>query len=153
MKVKQPGNFSKLNPELHSAIARLYKTGDYTVENLAKQYNVTTRTIQRIAKKNGVIRTQAEANKIAAPLKHYRTIPLSMRAPRKSISQKLRFELVTSHPFCTLCGMRPSDGVRLEVDHIDENSTNNDMSNFQILCTLCNVGKSHEARFGPTPVK
>lgn len=146
-KVSYKGNFKKLSPELHKAIAKLYASGDFTVEYLAKTYNVSVRQIQRVAKAQGVIRTQAEANRVAAPLKHYHTIPLEFRVQRKQISQKLRYQLISQHPYCTTCGMRPDQGIRLEVDHKDNDATNNDLSNLQVLCAPCNRGKSDLDRF------
>ncbi len=145
--VKYKGNFNKLSPDLHEAVAKLYATGRYTTEQLAKQYNVSTRQVQRIAKNKGVIRTQAEANKIAAPLKRYHTIPIEMRVKRKQLSQKLRYQVISANPYCVICGMRPNDGIRLEVDHIDENPMNNDIKNLQVLCGSCNTGKSHVSRY------
>jgi hypothetical protein len=146
-KVKNNGNYSKLSPELHQSIARLYASGQYTTEYLAKSYHVSSRSIQRIAKKHGVIRSQADANRVAAPLKHYRTIPIELRVKRKHLSLKKRFEIISARPFCTLCGMRSDDGVRLEVDHIDEDATNNADANLQVLCNRCNLGKSHMHKF------
>lgn len=145
--MKYQGNYKKLSPKLHEAVAKLYASGLYTTEQLAKQYNVSTRQIQRIAKNKGVIRTLAEANKIAAPLKHYHTIPIDMRVKRKHISQRIRYETIAAHPYCNNCGMRPDDGIRLEVDHIDENPMNNNPDNLQVLCDMCNKGKSHASRF------
>lgn len=144
------GNYSKLTPELHQAIAKLYASGTFTTEKLARQYGVTTKTIQRIAKKHGVIRSQAEANRIIAPLKHYHTIPIELRVKRKHISAKLRFQTISNHPYCSVCGSRPLDGIRLEVDHIDENPLNNDPANLQVLCGGCNKGKSHLSRYPVT---
>lgn len=146
--IKYQGNYSKLSPELHKAIAKLYATGSYTTEHLASVYKVSARTIQRIATKHGVIRTQAEANKVSAPLKHYQTVPIELRVKRKHLSSKQRYAVIASHPYCNNCGSKPSEaGVRLEVDHIDENPMNNDSDNLQVLCRACNTGKSHLARF------
>lgn len=131
----------------HSGIVQLYKTGSYTTERIAEIYNVSIRQVQRIAKKYGVIRTLAEANRIAAPLKNYHTIPDEFKVKRKQLSNKLRYRIIHAHPYCTVCGMRPDTGVRLEVDHIDENAENNLDSNLQVLCTKCNNGKSQLSRF------
>lgn len=144
---KYKANFTKLSPALHDAVAKLYASGSFTTEQLAKQYNISVRQVQRIAKKKGVIRTQAEANRVAAPLKRYHTIPIEMRVKRKQLSNKIRYQVISAHPYCVVCGMRPDDGVRLEVDHIDENATNNDPANLQVLCGKCNTGKSHLHRF------
>jgi 5-methylcytosine-specific restriction endonuclease McrA len=132
----------------HAGVLALYKTGKYTTERIAKNYDISVRQVQRIAGKAGVIRSQAEANRVAAPLKNYRTIPIEMRVKRKQLGNKQRYIIISSHPYCVVCGMKPLDGVRLEVDHIDENPLNNDVSNLQVLCTKCNNGKSQLARFG-----
>lgn len=48
---------------------------------------------------------------------------------------------------CSCCGKRPEDGVSLHVDHIKPRSLypelEADIENLQILCELCNVGKSN----------
>jgi 5-methylcytosine-specific restriction endonuclease McrA len=148
-RIKYTNNYTKLSPDLHKAIASLYKTGKYTTESLAKTYNVTTRTVQRIAKKHGVIRTQAEANKMVAPLKAYyrMRVPEHLKKQRKQISQKLRYHLISNAVGCGVCGA-PKGSVPLHVDHIDNDATNNDLSNLQVLCAPCNTGKSHLDRFG-----
>ncbi len=125
----------------------MYKSCKFTTEYIAKLYGVSVRQVQRIARNGGVIRDIAEANRVAAPLKHYHHVPIELRVKRKQISQKVRFQTISSHPYCSTCGGRVSDGFRLEVDHIDENPTNNDPSNLQVLCGSCNLGKSHLARF------
>lgn len=143
----------RITRDKHQGIVALYKTGQYTTEQIAINYNVTVRQVQRIASKYGVIRTIAESNKLMAPLKHYHTIPLELRRKqRKYISNKRRFEIIAAHPYCNNCGMRPADGIRLEVDHIDEDATNNEATNLQVLCGACNTGKSHAVRFGSTTV-
>lgn len=131
----------------HKGVVALYTSGKFTTENIAKNYDLSNRQVQRIARNYGVIRTQAESNKLIAPLKHYRTIPKEFRVKRKQISNRLRIEMILSHPSCTTCGMTVADGVRLEVDHIDNDPCNNDLSNLQVLCALCNRGKADIHRF------
>lgn len=133
--------------DLHYGVVQLYKSGSYTTEQIAKNYNLSPRQVQRIATKYGVIRTQAEANRVVAPLKNYKTVPLEFRVKRKQLSLKKRYEIISNHPYCKVCGMRPDSGVRLEVDHRDENPQNNNDTNLQVLCNRCNTGKSHLARF------
>lgn len=137
----------RLMKDKHQGILALYVSAKYTTEQIAKNYNLSVREVQRIAKKAGVIRSQAEANRVAAPLKHYHTIPAELRVKRKGLTLKVRYQTIMGHPYCVTCGMRPDDGVRLEVDHMDEDATNNDPANLQVLCTKCNQGKSHVARF------
>jgi hypothetical protein len=127
----------------YAEIAELYKSNTVTVENIADRYMTTTRTIQRIAKTMGVNITQAEANKRTAKFKRYYKKPEHLKQKRKHISQKLRFEILKRHPYCTICGASAKDGVRLEVDRKDDDNRNNERSNLQVLCNRCNIGKFH----------
>jgi 5-methylcytosine-specific restriction endonuclease McrA len=45
---------------------------------------------------------------------------------------------------CRLCGAAPSDGAKLQVDHIVPWSKGGAtvLTNLQILCEQCNIGKS-----------
>lgn len=139
---------SKLSNHQHSKILSMYLSGSYTTESIAKQFNITSRSVQRLAKKHGIIRTQAEANRLSVPLKSYHKTPLEFRVKRKHISRKQRYLIINKHPYCTNCGLTVEQGIRLEVDHIDEDATNNMITNLQVLCNLCNGGKSQLARFG-----
>lgn len=47
---------------------------------------------------------------------------------------------------CEKCGFIPEHKCQLDVDHIDENHSNNDPSNFQTLCANCHRLKSYLAR-------
>jgi 5-methylcytosine-specific restriction endonuclease McrA len=59
---------------------------------------------------------------------------------RKSLPLGLRFELLNKNPRCAICGRTAATGV-LEIDHIDSDPSNNDLSNLQVLCADCNMGK------------
>jgi 5-methylcytosine-specific restriction endonuclease McrA len=132
----------------HKGIVALYKSGKFTSEQIAINYNITPKTVQRVAKKYGAIRTLAESNKLMAKHKNYKHIPTEYKVRRKHLTNKLRYSIINKQPYCTNCGMKPSEGVRLEVDHINNNSADNNLSNLQVLCQLCNTGKSHLDRFG-----
>lgn len=138
----------KRKAEQHAVIGRLYATGNYTTQQLAQLYGIGTRQIQRIAKMEGVVRTVSESNKLMAPLKNYRRLPPGMKAVRKGLLQRVRYEMIVNNPYCALCGKTLEDGIKLEVDHIDNNPTNNDLANLQVLCNKCNSGKGHLKRFG-----
>ncbi len=133
----------KLNSTQTKEIAELYASGKHTTEKIALLYGVSTRTIQRIAKSAGVIRTIPQANKTMAKYKtYYKKDPKEKaRNNRKTIPIKLRCTILSEHPYCSLCGRSPEQGVRLEIDHIDNDSSNNDPSNLQVLCGDCNIGK------------
>lgn len=136
----------KSTQDKHRGVAQLYKSGKFTTAQIAKNYDLSPRQVQRIATKMGVIRTLAESNRLVAPLKRYKTIPAEFKVKRKQLTSRTRFDLLAIQPFCTLCGMRAEDGVRLEIDHIDNNPHNNLNDNLQVLCALCNRGKDHSNR-------
>lgn len=120
-----------------------YKNVTMTVTAMAKKFNVTNRTIQRLVKAHGLVRTVAEANKVTAKLKDYskHRVPDHLKVKRNILKRSIRYELISKHPFCSTCGSRPQDGVRLEIDHIDNNPSNNNIDNLQVLCMFCNQGK------------
>lgn len=128
-------------------VLSMYLSGSYTTEYIASQFGITPRSVQRLAKKHGVVRTNSQSNKLMAQYKNYHHTPLEFKAKRKHLSRKQRYTVINKHPYCVNCGLTVEQGIRLEVDHIDENATNNHISNLQVLCNLCNTGKSHLARF------
>lgn len=63
--------------------------------------------------------------------------------------QRVRyFALKESNGCCSLCGRSPRDGVKLHVDHIKPKSKypelKYEVSNLQVLCCDCNMGKSNK---------
>lgn len=63
----------------------------------------------------------------------------------RRINLRLRAEiLMRDFSTCQLCGSQPKDGARLEVDHIVAwvNGGETVAENLQVLCTVCNSGKS-----------
>jgi len=44
---------------------------------------------------------------------------------------------------CELCGFVPVNPCQLDVDHIDGNKKNNDLSNYQTLCANCHRLKTY----------
>ena len=133
----------KLTPTQNKEIAELYASQRHTTERIAVLYGVSTRTVQRIAKANGVVRTIPQANKAMAKFKtYYKKDPRDKaKNNRKTVPIKLRYKILSEHPYCSLCGRNVEQGVRLEIDHIDNDSSNNDPSNLQVLCGDCNIGK------------
>ena len=49
---------------------------------------------------------------------------------------------------CELCGFIPVDLCQLDVDHIDGNHKNNEVSNLQTLCANCHRLKTKTAKDG-----
>ena len=61
---------------------------------------------------------------------------------------KLRYKALKIHgAMCQCCGFSRKDGIKLHVDHIKPRSKFPelalDISNLQILCEQCNIGKSN----------
>lgn len=50
---------------------------------------------------------------------------------------------------CERCGFIPEDPCQLDVDHIDGNSSNHDISNLQTLCSNCHRLKTKLNNDGP----
>lgn len=65
------------DPTRDHEIARLYESGKYLTEHIARTFGMSRRRVQQIAKKHGVVRDNAEANRVATPLKRKRRIRLA----------------------------------------------------------------------------
>jgi hypothetical protein len=63
------------------------------------------------------------------------------------VPSTVRYDILKRDRKCVLCGAAPDvdSAVRLHVDHIVPRSKggSNDMSNLQVLCAECNLGKSN----------
>jgi len=62
--------------------------------------------------------------------------------------RRLRYRALTRYGRrCVCCGATPEDGIKLHVDHIKPRSKypslEMDITNLQILCEDCNIGKSN----------
>ncbi len=129
-------------------IIQRYKNGDYPT-NIAKDYGISDRQVQRILKKAGASRTQSESYRLAIKqgrMKYYHK-PEHLKVHRKTITTKLRYYILErDNHTCQSCGSTIRDGVRIEIDHINNDATNNDPHNLQVLCNLCNQGKSQSVQ-------
>jgi hypothetical protein len=75
----------------------------------------------------------------------------SGRKTPRNINWRLRaLVLMRDGARCRLCGATPHDGIRLHVDHIKPWSKGGEtlLENLQILCNICNIGKS-DLEFDP----
>lgn len=132
-------------------IKTLYKEG-LTAREIKEKLNlsVTTRMVQRYIKKMGLVRTPQEAHAVASKRGLITYHKYNTKDPRKAISLALRFAILErDERKCVICGWGAKDGVRLGVDHIDENPSHNDPDNLQTLCNKCNRGKG---RFNSTDI-
>lgn len=133
-----------MNTKRNSEIVELYVSG-LSSQELSERYKITPRSIQRLLKKLGIIRTQKESFNLAIKrgrMKYYR-LPVELKKQRKRIQDKLRFFILNRDNFrCVLCGASAKECLRLEIDHIDNDPMNNIESNLQVLCSNCNKGKA-----------
>lgn len=63
---------------------------------------------------------------------------------RRGLSPKTRWAVLErSGRACSVCGATAADGAKLEVDHIRPVALGgtNELSNLQVLCKTCNIGK------------
>lgn len=134
----------KLSEEQYKQIIKLYELNEATVWDIANRFGVSARQIERIAKNAGVVRTIAEANKASAHLKDYS--PARVGRKRCFVPLQVRYDMLADHPYCSICGKTADDNVRLEIDHKDENNSNNDLDNLWVLCDMCNKGKYQSRR-------
>ncbi len=58
----------------------------------------------------------------------------------------LRHKMITEHPYCALCGAKPSPEIMLDIDHIIPVSRggSDEPFNLQVLCHRCNRGKGND---------
>lgn len=132
-------------------ILKLYSEGRSSLEvQELLSLPITTRTIQRIIKKSGLIRTKSESFRLAIKkgrMKYKRLGPgMSAKEFRKGISLTLRYATFQKDGFrCTLCGHDVKDGVKLEVDHVVRpiKGGRNSLENLRTLCSACNIGRWH----------
>jgi 5-methylcytosine-specific restriction endonuclease McrA len=59
------------------------------------------------------------------------------KTKKHNLKRKRRPYLVHKKDQCELCGFIPVNLCQLDVDHIDGNHHNNDISNLQTLCANC----------------
>src|ERR1035437_3227297 len=117
-------------------------------KELSVKYDLTERHIQRIVTLAGASRTRSESYILAIQQGRmkYAHKPEHLKVKRKTIGLKLRFEVLNRDNFkCVLCGRTAQQAHRIEIDHIDNDPSNNVINNLQTLCDLCNKGKAYNA--------
>lgn len=142
--------------EIHEQVKKLYIDG-YSAQEIIDLLKIKTtpRSIQRLVKKWGISREVGDAfrNAIARGRVRYVKKDLALLTKRSRLKPGLRYKILERDNFrCRLCGCDASKSL-LEVDHIDNDATNNDESNLQTLCYECNIGKPTENRKNYTSVK
>lgn len=133
--------------EKNDAMAH-YLAYDMSIKDIAKKYGVTTRTIQRWAGDMGIVRELRTAQSLSSLYRDYASVSrkLKLGIVRTPLPAGVRARMLEEHPYCAMCGATTADGVRLEIDHIDNDPSNHDPDNLQVLCSHCNIGKFHAHR-------
>ena len=129
----------KLDDKQYKQIIKMYEIGKTTTWDIAERFGITPRQVQRIAKDAGVIRSQAAGNRVAAPLKDYSGARVGKK--RCFVPLQVRYDLLADHPYCSICGRTADDHVRLEIDHRNDDNSDNSLDNLWVLCDMCNKGK------------
>lgn len=146
--------------DLKQRILELYKEGMSGTEiKEALNLPVNVRTVQRVIKSAGLMRTKSESFRLAIQrgrVKYKRLGPgMSAKEFRKGISLTLRYAALQRDTFrCTLCGHGVKDGMKLEVDHIVRpiEGGQNSLENLRTVCSACNIGRWHAERKYPVEV-
>jgi hypothetical protein len=136
-------------------ICDLYKSG-YSCQEIYNKHiflnyrgkRLSVRSMQRILKKNKLIRSQRDSFVLAIKKGRmtydHLKIDEKTRSKRKTINPAQRYRILERDGFaCCLCGRTKQDGVKLQIDHIIPVYKGGKTidKNLQTLCMDCNVGK------------
>lgn len=123
-------------------IKELYVNGNSCQEIKDKlQLPVSVRQVQRYIKKWGLTRNPSESFRLAIAKGRVKFWKKPITQQRKTLSYKIRLYILQRDNFtCVYCGNTAKE-ARIQVDHIDNNPMNNDLTNLQTLCEPCNKGK------------
>lgn len=132
-----------LNDEI---IIDKYKQGASGIE-ISEQDGRSPRTIQRIISYYGITRSRKDTfnNAIKRGRMTYIKKPKELLKNRVTIPLKTRYKILTKYnSTCCLCGNTAKES-RIQIDHIDNNPSNNNEDNLQVVCEPCNKGKAYNS--------
>ena len=108
---------------------------------------ITTRSLQRLLKSLGLIRSYSQAFTLAIQTgrKSYQHLKKKIKSSdlRKGINLKIRYQVLKqAGGLCALCGTSSAQEV-LVIDHIIPivAGGKNELKNLRVLCRACNHGK------------
>lgn len=98
-----------------------------------------------LCKPNGV-------SKVTGETKYYKVCSSCLRKRNKQgnienstlRTQRAILSATAKKGYCESCGFIPEHPCQLDLDHIDEDRTNNDPSNHQTLCANCHRLKTYK---------
>lgn len=132
---------------MKSKIIEMYSNG-YSCQQIKDELNLieSVRTLQRMVKKSGIIRTHGDAFRLAVKQGRVTYHNRPNKQMRKRLANEIRADILFRDNYrCVLCGATSKDD-RLQVDHIDGDPQNNTMSNLRTLCESCNKGEYWRGR-------
>jgi hypothetical protein len=123
-------------------VVKAYESGDYLTKQIAEKFDITTRQVQRICKKWGVLRTQRQGAAVAGPLMPRHRLPGKSREHqigdgifRDIVIQCLKMQ-GRKFTHCEWCGKEFLYG-KWQLHHTKyEGCTIDDL---MIICQQCNL--------------
>lgn len=124
--------------EQRAGLLALLIENQWNYTETGKQCGLSMRDIRYRVEASGLI-----AKKYAGTVREYSNKNKNLY---EKMWPKIRFQiLIRDKSTCQLCGARPSDGVRLHVDHIKPRkhypNLELDPTNLRVLCATCNLSK------------
>jgi Homing endonuclease associated repeat/HNH endonuclease len=128
--------------EVWSSLGRQPKTRDLSGE--ISRFSSSTYAYRFGSWRNALTKFVQWANDQRIPIEPREQSEFQSRKTPRNVNWRLRAQvLMRDEAKCRLCGATPSHGARLHVDHIVAWSKGGEtvLSNLQILCDRCNLGK------------
>lgn len=128
-----------------STIKELYLSG-MSAQEIKDKLNLpqTVRSIQRQVKKFGLSRSVGESYRNAISRGRVKWAYKENKKFRTRLNPSLRFKILERDNYkCVLCGAT-AENSNLEIDHINNNPSDNREENLRTLCHDCNFGKPRD---------
>jgi hypothetical protein len=128
-----------------SKITKLY-LGGMSAQEIKEMLHLphTVRSIQRRVKQAGIVRTVGDSFRNAVARGRVKWAYKENKKHRTHLSPKLRYLILTRDEFkCLTCGATAQTS-NLEIDHINNNPSDNREENLQTLCHDCNFGRPRD---------